>query len=408
MTHKRKHKFRKFAGEPVVPAQESVASHEDDRSQMPLLPDEAAGTSDLAARDQEVGVDEAEIVARENLVPGDAADDLPTAQVEARTEFDDAPDNTPAEPASGRDIRFRRDDPGAGEASFGATLRATREQRGWTQTDVGARLKLPIRLIERLEQDDYAGMTQGVYLRGYLTSYARLLDLPVSVAEQVAEERVEAVPLVATGTTSHSRYLFDRYSVSATYLILTALIVAPAVWLATHGGLEQNLARNLPLDGALVALDEPMPGSALAANASVDPGAPRRTIAVDPPPIISSIASFPSLQTAAPAEQETRVPQIRAPEVMPDGHSLTLRLTEESWVEVLDTEGKRVEYGLLPAGIERSYHASGPLSVHLGNADGATILADGKVVDLAPFRRANVVRLTVFDAESGSATPSAH
>src|SRR4029077_16302842 len=52
----------------------------------------------------------------------------------------------------------------------------------------------------------------------------------------------------ATGKVSRSRYLFDRYSVSATYLILTALIVVPAVWLATHGGLEQNLAHTTPLD----------------------------------------------------------------------------------------------------------------------------------------------------------------
>lgn len=86
-----------------------------------------------------------------------------------------------------------------------------------------------------------------MYLRGYLTSYARLLDMPQILAEKVIAERgVQA--LVSTGRVSRSRYLMDRYSVSAAYLILTALVVGPAVWLATHGGLEQNLARTVLLE----------------------------------------------------------------------------------------------------------------------------------------------------------------
>jgi cytoskeleton protein RodZ len=402
MTHKRKHKFRKSVRGTDAPIQESIAPQEVERSQMPLLVDEASAADDLATVDEvAAGGTVPEHAADGNAGAEDAIDDAAPARVESREDAVEAIADAAATPPAEHEIRFRREDMDTGEASFGATLREAREQRGWSQIDVGARLKLPIRLIERIENDDYAGMTQGVYLRGYLTSYARLLDLPVERAERIAEQHVEPVPLVATGTTSHSRYLFDRYSVSATYLILTALIVAPAVWLATHGGLEQNLARNLPLDGALVALDESLSDttSATAAESGVatDAEVARRTIAVDPPPIISSIAPFPAMHASAPTKQEIGAQPVSAPAAASADHSLTLRLSEESWVEVLDADGERVEYGLLPAGTERSYAASGPLSVHLGNAGGATVLADGKVVELEPFRRANVVRLTVFD-----------
>ena len=143
------------------------------------------------------------------------------------------------------------------EPSFGARLRAAREDRHLALADVAQRLRLPLRLVERLEQDDYSGMDQGVYLRGYLSSYARMVGLPSVAAETVAVAHMRAAPLVATGQVSRSRYLFDRYSVSATYLILTALIVVPAVWLATHGGLEQNLARTTPLDAPSTSLQIP-------------------------------------------------------------------------------------------------------------------------------------------------------
>ena len=42
-------------------------------------------------------------------------------------------------------------------------------------------------------------------------------------------------------TISHSRYLFQRYSVSALYLILTGVIIVPAVLLAMRASFEPNL-----------------------------------------------------------------------------------------------------------------------------------------------------------------------
>ncbi len=303
----------------------------------------------------------------------------------------DAAGATPADGAMDGTMPHRADNDAA---SLGATLRLAREARDWSMNDVGQQLRLPVRIIERLEKDDYAGMTQGVYLRGYLTSYVKLLDVPLDLALRAADSHIEAVPLVATDTTSHSRYLFDRYSVSATYLILTALIVAPAVWLATHGGLEQNLARTLPLDGALItepAVPQDMTGSSARIAASEKSG----ELEVDPPPVISSIASFPS--ASAPVNTATSGSVPGATENATAAHHFTLKLSGESWVEILDAEGNRVEYGLLPQGTDQTYEVSGPLTVHLGNASAVELQVDGRHVDLEPYQNANVARLTLFD-----------
>ena len=120
---------------------------------------------------------------------------------------------TPAKPDDGEhasDLRERVD------SALGQHLAAAREQRGWTRAEVASRLRLPVKLIERLESDDYEGMSEGVFLRGYLASYARLVGVPVEQAARVAQTHARTAPLVATGTISRTRYLFERYSVSAT------------------------------------------------------------------------------------------------------------------------------------------------------------------------------------------------
>lgn len=309
-------------------------------------------------------------------------------------------------------------DHGTDDSRLGQRLCAARERKGWTRAEVAARLKLPANLIARLENDDYEGLTQGVFLQGYLSSYARLVGIPVEHAASVAAEHTHSAPLVATGTISHSRYLFERYSVSATYLVLTAIFVVPAVWLATHGGLDQNLARTTPLDPpaniVAVAPHEPTPetvdapasADTVAAPALVAGESPQAPAAADPSPVIASMTPFPSalspaLPAAAPAASQD------APAVIGSGaHTLELTLAQQSWVEVTAADGRRLEYGMLAAGSVHNYRSDGPVSVRLGNAQGAQIRSDGALVDLAPFQRGNVAHVKLFDEASAQAAPS--
>lgn len=278
--------------------------------------------------------------------------------------------------------------------SFGQRLAAARERLGLSRSEVASRLKLPVKIIGRLEANDYEGLTQGVFLQGYLASYARLVGIPTEQATEVAATHVEVAPLVATGAVSRSRYLIDRYSVSATYLVLTAIIVVPAVWLATHGGLEQNLARTTPLDAALPAatvstpLDTPAPG--VGAGSEVEgafAAVPPPPTTIDPPPVIASMAPF--TQSAGPA-----APPVAAP-ARDAGHRLSLELAEPSWVEITAADGRKVEYSMLGVGTH-DYRSEGPLSVRIGNVQGAAIRSDGERVDLAPFRRGNVAHFRLF------------
>lgn len=305
------------------------------------------------------------------------------------------------------------------EERLGQRLRAARERHGWSVADVSARLKLPVRLISRLESDDYAGLTEGVFLQGYLASYSRLVGVPVEEAARIAAQHTHDAPLVATGTISRSRYLFDRYSVSATYLILTAIIVVPAVWLATHGGLEQNLARTTPLDppanmAAAPTHDAAPAGTAeasadaIAAATPSDSAQSTQSLAlpqVEQSPVIASMTPFP----ASPASSAAPTPAPAAADAAPaatgsGAHTVQLKLSEQSWVEITAADGRKLEYGMLASGSERSYRSDGPVSVRLGNAQGAQVRSDGALIDLAPFQRGNVAHVKLF-GEAGASRP---
>ncbi len=287
------------------------------------------------------------------------------------------------------------------EPGFGHRLRAARERRGWGLDEVCARLRLPQRVVAMLEKDDFSHVEHDVYLRGYLASYARLLDIPLQAVDTHVRERNVAPPtLVATGRISHSRYLFQRYSVPTVYVILTGLIVAPAIWLATHGGLDQNLARVSSLEQSLPLETPPQPASVTSATGTdgsmVVPATPA-------PP-----ASAPSTTTAELPLMASMVPAIKheaahelAPAVPAGSYAISLRLKEASWVELIGADGQRVEFGLLAAGSSKTYTVGQPVSVRLGNSTNAELLVDGKTIDLAPYRRAAVAHLKLVD---GAAT----
>jgi cytoskeleton protein RodZ len=352
---------------------------------------------------------------REDLHPELAEDSLPMTahhddnndsavmDAHAETATDDTTLTTP--PADeGRELFVMPADAQPSTVNLGARLRAAREARGLSVDEVGLRLRLPQRVIASLESGDFARIEHDVYLRGYLASYTRLLDLPTSaLTDDLARERAPTQPpLVATGRISHSRYLFQRYSVPAVYVVLTGLIVAPAIWLASHGGLERNLARVTTLDSAdntSLSLP-PDPNATAATTVPTTTPAPTQEPAAPVPhadaPLMASMA-LPSIkheEPAAPAE----------PPLPAGAYRVRLKLSEASWVEIVAADGRRLEFGLLPAGAERTYGTDQAVSVRLGNANGAELDVNGKAVDLASFRRANVAHLRLVD---GSATAPA-
>ena len=295
-------------------------------------------------------------------------------------------------------------------ASFGSRLRAAREARGLDVETCAHTLKLPARVLRQLEQGTCDGIDSKVYLASYIGKYGSYLGVNQSTI-QVELDRIRHVEptLVATGGISHSRFLLDRYATAATYVVLTAVIVVPMIWLGVRGTLDRDLSHLAPLDAAPVAQQDAPATATSTALASVAhgtiPAAPPKVIAapVQDQPLMASMAPFPSLDNNSAPSPAAAAPVIDAGT---GNHSVSLSLSAASWVEVVAADGTRLEYGLLPAGSSKVYHSDKPLDVRIGNAIGAQVSIDGQPVGLDDFRRANVAhfRVQVQDGKASAAS----
>jgi cytoskeleton protein RodZ len=283
--------------------------------------------------------------------------------------------------------------------SFGSRLRAAREARGLDIETCAQTLRLPARVLRQLEQGTCDDIDSKVYLASYIGKYSRYLGIN-ETSIQVEMDRIKQVEptLVATGGISHSRFLLDRYATAATYVVLTAVIVVPMIWLGVRGTLDRDLTHLAPLDAAPVAQQDAPAANGSAALANLT----RNAVTVAPPkvaaapeqeqPLMASMAPFPNLDN----NSQPATPAPVAPVDSGTGsHSLGLNLSAASWVEVVDAGGARLEYGLLPAGSDKVYHSDKPLDVRIGNASGAQVSIDGQAVGLDDFRHANVARFRV-------------
>lgn len=247
----------------------------------------------------------------------------------------------------------------------GRRLRDAREAAGLSLADVGERLKMPVRVVESLECEDWSRLGAPVFVRGQLRSYSRLLGLttePIVAASGVAP--VAPAELQPRTYTPPMQRFAEQASRRFVYVVLTAAIVVP-VWLATRPHLAQVTAQTASLD---VSVPQSAHSTAEAAQ-----------------PMVASLTPLPASQPASAM--------------------LALKLNAQSWVQVTGSDGRVLESGMLDAGQQREYRADQVAHVVIGNASAAEVRWNGEAQDLTAFRRANVARFTV--SSDGRLQPSA-
>ncbi|MGH8192636.1 MAG: helix-turn-helix domain-containing protein [Rhodanobacteraceae bacterium] len=295
--------------------------------------------------------------------------------------------------------------PPSGDMSIGERLRATREAKGLALAECAHELCLPVKVLERLEANDFGSAEHFVFLRGALSGYAKLLGLPSGTCDQTlrAVAPTDQPALVSVARTSPARRLLQRYGTAATYIVLTATIAVPLVILGLRGGLERPTER-------VVSLDQSPAVSAAAGQsktAAVAPGTPGTS--PDATPFRASMTPFVAIGfgdtgSSAAGSAAGRTPIAPAPVpplVRGDQNALTISATADCWFEISDADGSKVDSGMLRAGDSRTWHSAGVLHVTLGNAGGVTVTSDGQPLALAPYQRANVARFDVFAKPAG-------
>lgn len=283
---------------------------------------------------------------------------------------------------------------------IGERLRAAREDKGMSLVDCGRELRLPVKVLERLEANDFGTPEHFVFLRGALTSYARFLGLPAGSCDDALRTvaPTEQPALVSVARTSQTRWLLQRYGTAATYIVLTATIAVPLVLLGLRGGLQRPTARIVSLDQPAVSA-RATPADASTAHAAATAPSPDAT------PFRASMTPFSAIglnDETQPAANADNKPA-STPSATPAGqHALTLTASADCWFEITDANGSKVDSGMLHAGDTRTWHSGGVLRVTLGNAGGVNVTQDGQPVALGALQHANVAHFDVFGSPGAS------
>lgn len=251
-------------------------------------------------------------------------------------------------------------------ASFGRALAAAREARGLTQADVAAQLRLNLRQVKAIEQEDLAALPEGPFVRGYLRNYARLVDLPVEPLLSLLSAKLRPTePFRAAGESSRAVSPIQRVpgEPASGRLVIGGAVVALCIFAAfgwwTMRGHPQK--------------------EAVASGAST-PAAP--------PPVVAEERPATGGPAAAAAEPAAAAgPAAAEP-------SLRLSFRDRSWVEIRQADGSLLLSQNNDAGTVQTVDGVPPYTLVIGNASKVDLEFRGKPVDLsASTSRDDVARL---------------
>ena len=286
----------------------------------------------------------------------------------------------------------------------GALLRARRLELGMSHGDVAALVKLPPRRIAAIEEERWEELPEGPYLRGFLRNVARALQLDAAIlVDRVDQHRVRSRNpdsiLVAPGSTHatlprRSGPIEARHSGRALIYgaFVFALIAALIAWSGTASfdrAVTGGKALIAAQSGGASATPPNVPAK-VDATPSV-PGAEASVAADGPLPTTAAAPEAGGASNTAPVNANAAASSAPA---TAEG-ALSFHFNEPSWVEVRAADGKVLLKQLNDAGSDQQLGGEPPFTLIVGNAKGVALQFRGKPVDLVPYTRSAVARLTL-------------
>lgn len=288
-------------------------------------------------------------------------------------------------------------------AGFGSALKAAREVKSLTIADVSDKIKLSQRQVEAIEAEDLEHLPQGVYLRGFVRNYAKLvgvdaesLIVPVDVQATVADTitaKNEGVRLVSKGV---KRWLVVPILIMVLFLFLVGVLYE---WLRSGEGMTVSQSvtwQSAPPVVMPVAVESALPSLAVMPVdlASVLPSAlPSMEASVAPTSMLAVVAPVASPSALVPQIPASAVP---APQVsLSSGtHSLRFEVGQAAWISIVDAKGQRFSK-LVPTGGREAFRGEPPFRLVVGEASQVKLTYDGHLIDLSPYIGQKVARLTL-------------
>lgn len=283
--------------------------------------------------------------------------------------------------------------------SAGQLLRAARMERGMSIEDAARQLRLSVRQIMALEEGDYGKLPSGMFLRGFMRNYARLVQIDAMPLLQSLQQSVPPdPPQTILPPAEKIPFPSNREQLRRNLIIMgvvATLVIPVLIYEIYRGGktTQQPVAQVASGDGAgagQASLPVPIPTPTVASPPGISGAGAEQAAAAT----AAATAEAPQPKKDSPVQDQPVKSVIRA-SASPDAGKDVLRFVfkEESWVAVRDGRGKTVFSQLNPGGSKQVVYGNPPFSLIVGNATAVKLDYNDHPVDLTPHTSVEVARL---------------
>jgi cytoskeleton protein RodZ len=294
-------------------------------------------------------------------------------------------------------------------SAIGPSFKQAREALGLSVEDVASHLRLSLRQIHALENDEFSALPEATITRGFIRNYARLLEIPAEPLLEVYKTyspaggpkaiTIQSANILISGGDRRPWLAYISASVVIALLLGAWLLYFEYPKNASDQPSSAPVAASAEISGDTVT--EPLPIAALpAAERDQAPMAEGESEQALPPAssAAGSAAITPTNDTATPAVPAPSIVPAPATSATPSQtgvSKLTMHFSQQTWVSVVDRDDKEIVNKNKPAGSDEIVEATPPLKLIIGNAAATSLTYNGKSVDLGPHSKLNVARLTL-------------
>ena len=288
----------------------------------------------------------------------------------------------------------------------GTLLKNKRESLGLTQKQISDRLKLRVTLIQQIEENQFESDQVATFMRGYIRSYAKYVNL---------DEKVVLNALHHAGDAQHQEQemlSFSRKTKTEKHnsriMILTWSIFAVIAGISSlwwwqnqqQDTLSQFLANTESSEELVVeeSLD-PELTSLEVIEAEQNTAQLSATESTDELTVISAAEASENIEQAEDTQDVAEVPPVAAesetvtPE--PVANELVMQFSADCWIQVKDAAGKTLSTGIKKAGQTLNLSGTAPYKVILGAPEGVSMTFASEPVDLSGYTSGKVARITL-------------
>ncbi|MFT6194027.1 MAG: cytoskeleton protein RodZ [Cognaticolwellia sp.] len=300
----------------------------------------------------------------------------------------------------------------------GAMLKAAREMRGFSQQQVANKLKFRIHLVENIEADEFDCSLPEAFNRGYLKSYAKLVNIAqedvLKSYEKLAitQNHCAGMQSFSKGTEKQAEHNMLMW---VTYLILAILVTATVVWwLQTPSEQAEpilvNTVETLAVENTVTKQanlaneynakkSNSMPNGELVVSvikeikAEVNVNSDAKNLEIVAPLDVEQVLSTPDLTDAQVDLNNNKAFGDSA--LFAAINHVVFTFAGDCWVNIFDATGERIAWGVKKSGYVMRISGQAPFSITLGKPELVQIDYNDVPVDMTVFNAGNIAKFSL-------------